>query len=61
VLINILLVCFVKSKSNFLPYSEFHKQKWKLRRQPTSNQVEAMERDGINRRDLISYPGFEIM
>jgi hypothetical protein len=31
-----------------LPYGEFHKKNWKLRCQPTSNQVEAMRRDGIN-------------
>jgi hypothetical protein len=43
-----LLVCFIKSESNFFLPSEFHKKNWKLRRQPTSNQVEAMRRDGIN-------------
>jgi hypothetical protein len=47
-LIGMLLSYFVKSESFFLPYSEFHKQNWKLRHQPTSNQVETMRRDGIN-------------
>jgi hypothetical protein len=32
-----------------MSYSEFHKQNWKHRHQPMSNQVEAMRRDGINR------------
>jgi hypothetical protein len=48
-LISMLLACFIKSESIFLPYSEFHKKNWKLSRQPTSNQVEVMRRDGINR------------
>jgi hypothetical protein len=61
-LISMLLSYFVKSESIFLPYNEFHKQNWKLRHQPTSNQVEAMCRDGINGGGgLISPPGFEIM
>jgi hypothetical protein len=51
---------FMKSEFNFLSCNEFHKQNWKLRRQPTSNQVEAMRLDGING-GLISSPGFEIM
>jgi hypothetical protein len=52
---------FVKSESNFfLPYSEFHKQNWKLRCQPMSNQVEVMRPDRING-GLISSPSFEIM
>ena len=29
-------------------YSEFHKQCWTLRGQPTGKQVETMRRDGIN-------------
>jgi hypothetical protein len=51
---------FMKSESNFLSCNEFHKQNWKLRRQPMSNQVEAMRLDRING-GLISSPGFEIM
>jgi hypothetical protein len=47
-LISMLLSCLVKSESIFLPYSEFHKQNWELRHQPTSNQVEMMRWDGIN-------------
>jgi hypothetical protein len=47
-LIIILLSCFIKSESIFLPYDEFHKQNWKLRHQPMSNQVEVMRQDGIN-------------
>jgi hypothetical protein len=50
---------FVKSKSIFC---QFHKQNWKLRHQPTSNQVEAMRRDGINGGGgVIFSPGFEIL
>jgi hypothetical protein len=47
-LISMLLSCFIKYESNFLPYSKFHKQNWKLRHQPIGNQVEAMQQDGIN-------------
>jgi hypothetical protein len=43
-----LLSYLVQSESIFLPYSEFHKKNWKLRHQPTSNQVETMKQDGIN-------------
>jgi hypothetical protein len=43
-----ILSCLVKFESIFLSYSEFHKQNWKLRHQPTSNQVEMMRQHGIN-------------
>jgi hypothetical protein len=55
-------ILFHKILIYFLMYSEFHKQNWKLRHQPTSNQVDAMRRDGINwGGGVVSSPSFEIM